>query len=237
MSETAAPRGIRSRAGTSFQASVGDIVFGMEDGAVSIFGLVFGVAAAGSTSQAVVLAGATGAVAAAVSMMAGAFLDTQSVRDRARAEIEAKREELAKDPDGVRARIAGRLRGIGFTGDEATVVVTALTREPGAMLAYEEAVELRLGDAAHQDPRAHAAWMFGADVIAAAVPVLPFVFLPIDQARVVSLVVTTTLLVILGIGRGVLAKRSVFVTTLETLAIAAAAAIAGVAIGRLVGGG
>ena len=141
MSETAAPRGIRSRAGTSFQASVGDIVFGMEDGAVSIFGLVFGVAAAGSTSQAVVLAGATGAVAAAVSMMAGAFLDTQSVRDRARAEIEAKREELAKDPDGVRARIAGRLRGIGFTGDEATVVVTALTREPGAMLAYEEAVE------------------------------------------------------------------------------------------------
>ena len=237
MSESVGPNGIRSRVGASFQASVGDIVFGMEDGAVSIFGLVFGVAVSAPDSHAVVLAGATGAVAGAVSMMAGAFLDSQSVRDRARAEITAKRDELARDADAVRTRIAGRLRRIGFTDEEATVVVTALTREPGAMLMYEEAVELRLGDTAYQDPRAHAAWMFGSDVIAAAVPVLPFLFLPIDQARVVSLVVTTVLLVLLGIGRGLVAKRSVLTTTLETLVVAAAAAIAGVAIGHLVGGG
>jgi hypothetical protein len=55
---------------TSFSESVGDIVFGMEDGRVSIFGLVFGVAASASNSQTVLLAGATGAAAAAVSMMA-----------------------------------------------------------------------------------------------------------------------------------------------------------------------
>jgi len=35
-----------SRIKSSFRASFGDIVFGMEDGTVSIFGLVFGVAAA-----------------------------------------------------------------------------------------------------------------------------------------------------------------------------------------------
>jgi hypothetical protein len=34
----------------SFAASVGSIVFGMEDGTVSIFGLVFGVAAAAPDS-------------------------------------------------------------------------------------------------------------------------------------------------------------------------------------------
>ena len=34
----------------SFSDSVGDIVFGMEDGTVSIFGLVFGVAASAPNS-------------------------------------------------------------------------------------------------------------------------------------------------------------------------------------------
>ncbi len=235
MSEGQGSRGARARIAGSFQASVGDIIFGMEDGAVSIFGLVFGVAAGSSDSHAVVLAGTTGAVAAAVSMMAGAYLEAQSMRDRARAEIEAKREELERDPEAVRARIAARLDSLGFTDAEASTVVTALLREPSTMLAYEEAVELRLGDTAHQDPRAHAAWMFASDVIAASIPVIPFIFLPIDEARVVSLVITTALLILLGIGRGIVAQRSMVVTTFQTLAIAAAAAIAGVAIGHLVG--
>jgi len=56
---------------TSFSASFGNVVFGMEDGTVSIFGLVFGVAASASTSRVVLLAGATGAAAAAIAMMAG----------------------------------------------------------------------------------------------------------------------------------------------------------------------
>ena len=41
----------------SFLASVGSIVFGMEDGTVSIFGLVFGVAVSAPDSRAVLLAG------------------------------------------------------------------------------------------------------------------------------------------------------------------------------------
>lgn len=62
---------LATRVRRSFDASVGSIVFGMEDGAVSIFGLVFGVAASAPDAHAVLLAGATDAAAAAVSMMAG----------------------------------------------------------------------------------------------------------------------------------------------------------------------
>ena len=54
----------------SLEASAGDVVFGMEDGTVSIFGLVFGVAATTNDRSTVLIAGASGAVAAAVSMMA-----------------------------------------------------------------------------------------------------------------------------------------------------------------------
>jgi len=63
-------KSLLQRIGKSFSDSIGDIVFGMEDGTVSIFGLVFGVASSTSSSSVVLLAGATGAIAAAVSMMA-----------------------------------------------------------------------------------------------------------------------------------------------------------------------
>jgi VIT1/CCC1 family predicted Fe2+/Mn2+ transporter len=68
----------------SFLASAGDVVFGMEDGAVSIFGLVFGVAATTDQRSTVLIAGASGAVAAAVSMMAGTYLDFETRRDEAK---------------------------------------------------------------------------------------------------------------------------------------------------------
>jgi len=55
----------------SLLSSIGDIAFGMEDGAVSVAGLVFGVAASTNDAQIVQLAGAAGAIAGAVSMMAG----------------------------------------------------------------------------------------------------------------------------------------------------------------------
>ena len=69
---------------TSLQASAGEVVFGMEDGTVSIFGLVFGVAATTTDQKAVLIAGASGAVAAAVSMMAGTYLDVETSQDQAK---------------------------------------------------------------------------------------------------------------------------------------------------------
>src|ERR1700693_2246174 len=82
----------------SFVSALGSIVFGMEDGTVSIFGLVFGVAASATNSQTVLLAGATGAISAAVSMMAGTYLDVSTERDQAQAEIAKEKEEIEQKP-------------------------------------------------------------------------------------------------------------------------------------------
>src|ERR1700739_5049690 len=70
---------------SSITNSAGTIVFGMEDGTVSIFGLIFGVAATTTSTKTVLIAGASGAAAAAVSMMAGAYLDAETTRDKAEA--------------------------------------------------------------------------------------------------------------------------------------------------------
>ena len=64
--------------------------------------------------------------------------------------------------------------------------------------------------------------------------ILPFVFLPISEGRIVSAIVTIALLICLGIGRARIAKRNPVRTVLETVSIGLAAAMAGVAIGVLI---
>jgi VIT1/CCC1 family predicted Fe2+/Mn2+ transporter len=178
----------------SLLTSIGDVAFGMEDGAVSVAGLVFGVAASTNDSQIVILAGATGAIAGAVSMMAGTYLDVHSERSRALGLVEKARRAIAADPAGTRERVAGQLRAVGFTDGEARGVTVAFERNPEALLDYVVAFELRVAPGAGASPWTHALWMFAADLVAASIPVIPFALFPIETARIVSLVVTGALM-------------------------------------------
>ena len=76
--------------------------------------------------------------------------------------------------------------------------------------------------------------MFAADLFAASVPVIPFALFDIGTARIVSLLVTGMLMAALGVVRGKIGQVSVVRTAAQTMAIAGAAALAGVIIGRLV---
>ncbi len=224
-------RTLRRRIAASFRASFSDIVFGMEDGTVSIFGLVFGVAASTSDSRVVLAAGFTGAAAAAVSMMAGAYLDAETARDQARA---ASAREAIADPtlfasEPVRAELAAD--GMSASAVDALEDVARNHPEvPGALRAMFD----RHGEA-EASPLAHALWMFVADLLAALVPVVPFALLPIDAARYASIACTAAVLVALGIGRARIGRRRLLPTTLQTLGIAAAAGLAGVLVGRMFG--
>jgi vacuolar iron transporter family protein len=220
--------------GKSFTDSIGDIVFGMEDGTVSIFGLVFGVASSSTSSSTVLLAGATGAISAAVSMMAGTFLDVESTNDRARAQLAHEEEEIATNLEGEKQEVRDRLRAAGFDDQDTTAIVEALARHPKTMLQVEAASELNLGTTEQQNPFVQSAWMFVSDLFAAFVPVIPFALLPLASARLVSLTITGVLLLLLGVGRGLVGHRNLALTALETLGIASAAALAGFLIGKLV---
>ncbi len=220
----------------SFSSSFGDIVFGMEDGTVSIFGLVFGVAASANSSAPVLLAGATGAIAAAVSMMAGTYLDASTTRDQAGVSIAQEKGEIEQKPQEEEQEVSQRLLSAGFSQQDATTIIDILRRTPNALLREETAFELQLGSNVQQNPWVQSLWMFVADLIAASIPVIPFALLPIASARIVSVIVTAALLILLGIGRGVVAERNLFVTVVETVGIASAAALAGFLISKLITG-
>ena len=220
--------------GKSFYDSIGDIVFGMEDGTVSILGLVFGVASSTTSSSLVLLAGATGAISAAVSMMAGTFLDVESTNDRAKAQLAHEQSEIDNNLEGEKQEVRDRLRTAGFNDQDTAAVVDALARHPKTLLKVEATSELQLVSTEQKNPFVQSAWMFISDLFAAFVPVVPFAFLPLANARLVSLIITGLLLLLLGVGRGLVGHRNVVLTALETLGIAAAAALAGFLIGKLV---
>jgi len=207
---------------SSIASAAGTIVFGMEDGTVSIFGLIFGVAATTSSTKTVLIAGASGAVAAAVSMMAGAYLDAETTRDQTHATLLA----------GSGRSLANRLVSAGLTSKQSDALARAVQNDrdavDGLLLALEGAAKAPL------NPLEQALWMLVADFFAAAVPILPFVLLPIAQARIVSGVVTVALLIGLGIGRAQLGQRGVIQTVAETVSIGVGAAIAGVGISVLI---
>jgi vacuolar iron transporter family protein len=209
---------------SSIIKSAGTIVFGMEDGTVSIFGLIFGVAATTTSTKTVLIAGASGAVAAAVSMMAGDYLDAETTRDQTDAV------SLVTGSSGV--SLSRRLASAGLTPEQSDALTAAVQNDrnaaDGLLLALKGTAKAPL------NPLEQALWMLFADFFAAAVPILPFVFLPISQARIVSGIVTVALLIGLGIGRAQLGKRTVIRTVAETVSMGVGAAIAGVAISVLI---
>jgi vacuolar iron transporter family protein len=178
------------------------------------------VAAAAPDSHAVLLAGGTGAVAAAVSMMAGTVLDVETANDQAAAQIAEERARYEADPEKADQDIRRRLVTAGFSDNEATTVAGIMGKHPDTRLKIAAAVDLGAGGATRQNPYVQSAWMFVTDLFAAAVPVIPFAVFGLATARWVSLAVTFVLLVILGIGRARVGRRRILPTVVQTVGIA-----------------
>jgi VIT1/CCC1 family predicted Fe2+/Mn2+ transporter len=217
----------------SFAASAGDVVFGMEDGTVSIFGLVLGVAATTNDSKTVLIAGASGACAAAVSMMAGTYLDVETSLDESLTFNTRLAAEIKHNPNSVIDRIADRMKSVGMA-DVQTEDIIAFVRSEPALLRGVAAAMTSPAAASNQSPLVHALWMLVADFLSAAIPILPFVFSPVHEARWISSGITLALLLGLGVGRAMIGRKSVGRTVMETVLIGVSAALAGVGIGLVI---
>lgn len=73
-------------------------VLGSDDAIVSTASLMIGVAAATSSTGAILVAGVAGSVAGAMSMAVGEYVSVSSQRDAERADIEREKRELADQP-------------------------------------------------------------------------------------------------------------------------------------------
>ena len=92
-------------------------VLGANDGIVSTASLVIGVASAGASSSAVLIAGTAGLVAGAMSMAAGEYVSVSSQSDTEQSDLARERKELETDVDAEHRELAAIYVGRGL--DEA----------------------------------------------------------------------------------------------------------------------
>jgi VIT1/CCC1 family predicted Fe2+/Mn2+ transporter len=101
-------------------------VLGANDGIVSTASLVIGVATAGATPGAVLIAGTAGLVAGAMSMAAGEYVSVSSQSDTERSDLARERKELETDVEAEHRELAAIYVGRGLDQALATQVSNQL---------------------------------------------------------------------------------------------------------------
>lgn len=102
-------------------------VLGSNDAIVSTASLMIGVAASAAARGSVLVAGAAGLVAGAMSMAVGEYVSVSSQRDAERADIEVEKRELALAPEAELDELAAIYRKRGLDEDLARQVARQLT--------------------------------------------------------------------------------------------------------------
>lgn len=102
-------------------------VLGANDGIVSTASLIVGVAAAGTERDAILITGAAGLVAGAMSMAAGEYVSVSSQGDAEKADLARERRELAEMPEHERQELTQIYIDRGLDSDLAAKVAEQLT--------------------------------------------------------------------------------------------------------------
>jgi VIT1/CCC1 family predicted Fe2+/Mn2+ transporter len=101
-------------------------VLGANDGIVSTASLILGVAAAAAQREAILIAGAAGLVAGAMSMAAGEYVSVSSQADAEGADLDRERRELATDSEAEHEELTQIYVGRGLDRETADSVARQL---------------------------------------------------------------------------------------------------------------
>jgi vacuolar iron transporter family protein len=228
-----AERWHRGASGNSLRAAV----LGANDGLVSNFCLIMGVAGAGVGSKEILLTGLAGLLAGAASMALGEWLSVTNSRELARTQIARERMELEQTPDSEQKELALIYQAKGLSREEAQKVAADLMQNKQAALDTLAREELgidptQLGG----NPWTAAGASFVLFVVGAVFPVIPYVF-GMHSVAAVATSIGFSILALAGIGMAtaLFNGRSTWFSSVRQVLIGCAAAAVTYGMGALVG--
>ncbi|MCX6030795.1 MAG: demethoxyubiquinone hydroxylase family protein [Chloroflexi bacterium] len=224
----------RHRAGGGNALRAG--VLGANDGLVSVFCLVMGVAGAGVGSREILLTGFAGILAGALSMALGEWLSVQSSRELYQHQISIEKRELAQIPEEEKAELALIYQAKGIAPETAREMADRLLSDETTALDTLVREELSI------DPQelGGSAWeaaltSFFLFTVGALIPVLPYVFLTGAAGIIVSAVVSAIGLFAIGAAITLMTGRHPLTSGLRQVAFGLAAAAITFGVGRVIG--
>lgn len=207
------------------------VIFGMEDGLVSMWGLVIGVSVGSQSSASVILAGLAGAIPAALSMAAGEYLSSKSKREMQDAAIVTIEQQVKKNKKAALKRLARHYIKEGFTQKQVGLLIRLIRRNAKKivqqLIESEGHVEETL-----EHPAKNAALMFTSFLLASLFPILPFMMFELSLAQQVSFVLTAVMLFVIGASKTKVTKKQWWKSGFEMLLIGGLAGVSGYLIGN-----
>lgn len=171
-------------------------VLGANDGILSVASLLVGVAAAGQPKTAILIAGAAGLAAGALSMAAGEYVSVSSQSDIERADIKREEKALANNPEGELEELVEIYRRRGVSEETAQAVARELTDHDALGAHIRE--ELGLTDTLAANPLQAGLASAGTFCIGAGAPLLAAFLAPASMVIWAVLAMTILALIILG---------------------------------------
>ena len=211
-----------------------EVVFGAQDGILSTVALVTSVAVAIGDGATILVAGLAAALAGMISMATGAYLGSRAEQDVQRAEIDREARELEENPAEEFAELVVILQREGRSFQEANDLASEIAQDKEAWLRTMVEKELGISVEETTNPVKDALVMGVSFVLAAMIPIAPYLFLAGSTAITVSVVGALLGLFILGMGKGRLVSKSPLLQGLEILVIGAISAAIGFVLGDLV---
>jgi VIT1/CCC1 family predicted Fe2+/Mn2+ transporter len=179
----------RGASGNNLRAAV----LGANDGLVSNFCLIMGVAGAGASSKTILLTGLAGLIAGAFSMALGEWLSVTNARELARTQIDREAQELEQTPQAEQHELALIFQAKGLPKEEAQRVARELMRDKKGALDTLVREELGLDPAElGGNPWSAALTSFALFCAGAIFPIVPFLWLR-DQPAVAASVAASVL--------------------------------------------
>lgn len=220
---------------TGRSGSLRAAVFGVNDGLVSNFSLVLGMAGADLGSGVVILAGIAGLVAGAFSMAAGEYVSMKVQREVFESAIDMERREITDEPEHEQQEVEIILRAQGVPPDDAVRIAARVMEDPELALDLMARQELGLDPDELGSPMGAATSSFGAFAVGALIPLVPFLLLGSGLAVIVSVIVSGLCLFVVGGFAARLSERPALFGGARMLLIGALAAAVTYGIGKAFG--
>lgn len=216
--------------------SIREVVFGVNDGLVSITGIIVGVTSSRMSSHQVIISGLAAMIAAAVSMALGQYLSTVAQNEYFLAERQREYQEVAEIPHEERAEVESIYRSQGFSKDEIRLLTERVTADPDRWVDFMMKEELGILLDSLDNPWSSSLVMAGAVVAGSIAPIVPYLIIPkTSVAEIWAIGLAILVAFSLGVLKAKVAKSSWWKSGLQFLWVTAAAVVVGVVGGTLLG--
>lgn len=215
---------------------VRDLILGFNDGLVSVYAIVAGVAGAGLATGQIAIAGIAAATAGALSMGLGEYISTKSQTEYYAAEAQREREHIRKYPKLEREELMEMLEKKSYPTELVAPLADHIMSNEDRFVEFMMREEFGVGQESERSPFVAMGLVMLAFVVGAILPLIPY-FIGID--RLTGLAVATVLslsgLFAAGAVKAATSGLKPWKSGLEMMGLGALAALITFGVGRLVG--